>query len=62
MVRILLKRVGTKDVKSCQKEVAKISKNAILAKSTSIPNLGIMSRKEFEVEERMNIANRLKDR
>lgn len=61
MVRVLLKRVGTKDIKSCQKEVAKISRIAISAKSTSIPNLSIVSRKEFEVEERMNNANRLKE-
>ena len=61
MVRILLKRVGMRDIKSCQKEVAKISRIAISAKSTSIPNLSIVSRKEFEVEERMNNANRLKE-
>lgn len=61
MVKILLKRVGKKDIKSCQKEVEKISRIAISAKSMSIPNLRIVSRKEFEVEEKMNNANRLKE-
>ncbi len=61
MIRILLKRVGTKDIKSCQREMAKISRIAISTKSTSIPSLSIVSRKEFEVEEKKDNVNKIEE-
>ena len=60
MVRVLLKRAGTKNIKGCQKDAEKIFKTAISVKSASIPNLKIISRREIEVEEMNNKANRIK--
>lgn len=59
MIKILLKHVNTKSIKYCQEDVAKISKIAIKAKSTSIPNISIFSVKELDDKGEIDNNSRL---
>lgn len=54
MIKILFKHVKTKSIKSCQEDVARISRIAITAKSTSVPHLSIYSLKEIDNKGRMS--------
>ncbi len=60
MVRILLKHIGTKSINCYLKEVNRISKITITAKSSSAPKISIYSLKEIEKQRKL-IDNRKTD-